>query len=540
MSDFPENNSQNEINQSVADENVGNGTPEENTEEESTVFSAPVEHKDKAKKSGKKRLVSVIASALAVAVLIGGTVAVIKLIPELKEEETTSSIFEDISVIDRDSSTFTSVDVTNTNGTFNFVTKEITSTDDNGETTTSTYWDVEDIDISKLSTDATNSVISSAASVTAVREITTKTAEECGFDNSLIKVSVTDETNGSYAFLVGDESPDGLGYYFMLDGSDKIYVVQTSELSDFQFEALDLSDKTAIPTTLFTTDTSENKEEDGSYAYFDSLTLSGKLYGDTLTIQNNNDDNSTAEVMTYIITTPTKRYANSENLSSLVSLFSNSITVSGNYAFDVTDQTLKEVGLDDPDAIVTMTINGESKSFKISVVDDEYCAVIYDGATMIRKVSIDSFAFLSLSITDFYSITPFMYSINDLSALKLTDSDYSVKFDISSTTDDESSTTYHISVDGKEIVASDFQNFYADFVGTQCNDFKIEDVSGEPEGVITFTFTDGTDTSVEFYRINETKYQFNINGTPMGRVTSASYKKIVKSIKAQAENVSAE
>ena len=59
---------------------------EENTDEVfSTVFSAPAEHK-RAPKRKKHRLLVAIASVLSVAILIGGTVAVIKLIPEKEEE----------------------------------------------------------------------------------------------------------------------------------------------------------------------------------------------------------------------------------------------------------------------------------------------------------------------------------------------------------------------------------------------------------------------------------------------------------------------
>ncbi len=540
MSDFFEKD-QNELEQiPPADDTVSEAVASE-IDEESTVFSAPAEHKDKApKRADKKRLVSIIASCLAVAILIGGTVAVVKFIPELQEDEVASSVFEDIPLIDKDSSTFTTVNITNTNGTFKFITNQITVTDEEGKAQTTTYWGVEGVDISKLSTDTMNKIISSAASVTAVREIDTKTASDCGFDKPLIKVSVEDEANGSFGFVVGDESPDGLGYYFMLDGSDKIYVVATSELSAFQFELVDLADKTAIPAAVFTTDTTDNKAEDGSYAYFDSLTLSGSLYSDTITIENNKEDNTSSEILPYIITTPTKRYAQSENLTSLISLFSSTVNVSGNYAFDVNDQTLKEFGLDDPDAVVTMTINGESKYFKISIVDDSYCAVIYDGATMIRKVTKDSFAFLSLTTEDFYNSQPFMYSINDLSSLELVDGEDKVKFDISSTKDEDENVTFHILANGTEIVASDFQTFYADFVGIQCNDFTVEETSDEPVSSIIFNFNNNSSTTVKFYKISETEYQYSIDDMHMGRITSSAYRKMIRSIKSQAETTETE
>ena len=290
MSDFFEKE-QNDLEQTTpADDTVSEASVSKETvsDEESTVFSAPIEHNDKVvKKNGKKRITSIIAACLAVAILIGGTIAVIKLIPEMSDEETSSSVFEDITVIDTDSTAFTTVTVTNSNGEFKFVTQQITATNDDGETETTDYWCVEGVDITKLSNTSMNSIISAAASVTAIREITTKTASECGFDNPKIKVKVESDGHDPYTILIGDESPDGLGSYLMVEGIDTIYVAPETAFSSFEFSLLDLADKTSIPATTFTTDTSDNKSEDGAYAYFDSLTLSGTLFPNMITIINN-------------------------------------------------------------------------------------------------------------------------------------------------------------------------------------------------------------------------------------------------------------
>lgn len=534
MSDFFEKD-QNELKEQAVSADDTVSETQEISDEESTVFSAPAEHKVKApKKSGKKRLTSIIAACVAVAVLVGGTVAVVKLIPEMTEDEAPSSVFEDIAVVDADSEAFKTVTITNGNGEFKFVTQQITATNEAGETETTDYWGVEGIDISKLSNTTMNNIIASAASVTATREIDTKTASECGFDNPKIKVAVTSDATDPYTVLIGDVSPDGLGSYMMLEGGDKIYVAADSEFSDFDFALLDLADQTSIPTTTFTSDTSDNKSEDGAYAYFDSLTLSGKLFPETVTIINNTAETDSAALVPYLITTPSQRLANADNLTSLIGIFSSEIPVAGCYAFDITDQTLKDFGLDNPDAVVTMTIDGEARSFKVSVVNDDYCAVVYDGAKMIRKVLSSNFGFLSLTTQDLYYKNLFMNSINDITSLKLNDSEGEVKFDISYEENEDSVKTYHISVDGAEIVAENFQNFYADFVGIQCSDFTTQDISAQPDGTITFTFYDGSETVIEFYKANDTQYQYRIDGIDMGKITSSAFNKMIKNIRSVA------
>ena len=82
MSDFFENekNIETEDNSISADEKSADTNENDAF---STIFSAPQEKRPyNPKNTGKKKILSVIAALVAVAVLVSGTVAVIKLIPE--------------------------------------------------------------------------------------------------------------------------------------------------------------------------------------------------------------------------------------------------------------------------------------------------------------------------------------------------------------------------------------------------------------------------------------------------------------------------
>lgn len=534
MSDFFKDDI-NEISENTEPQN-DNTVNTDDTDAESTIFSAPVEHKDRVRNNTAKKVIMLIAVVLSVTILVSGTLLIKKFVPEKEDDTSSDSLFDEITVFDNDSSTFTNVEITNSNGTFNFTTQEITSTDDEGETTTTTYWTVENIDISKLSNTTMNSIVDSTASITALSEITTKTASDCGFDEPKIKVSVTSNSIDPYTVLIGDESPDKLGYYLKLEGDDKIYLVEESAFSSFEFSLLDLADKTSIPATTFNADTSENKTEDGTYAYFDSLKISGKQFPEILTIKNNPGETDSDALIPYIITTPIERYANSENLSPFVYLFSEEISVAGAYAWEINDQTLKEFGLDEPDAEIAMTIDGETKTFKIAYVDDDYCAVVYDGAKLIRKVLTSNFGFSSYSSDDLYYKNLFMNSINDITGLKLNDVNGEVKFDISYTEDDEENKTYNIEVDGKKITTSYFQTFYADFVCIQSSSFSLSNVSDTPDATVTFTFYDNSESVIEFFRANATEYQYSINGVQIGKITSSAFDKMIKNIRLISEN----
>ena len=67
----------------------------------------------------------------------------------------------------------------------------------------------------------------------------------------------------------------------------------------------------------------------------------------------------------------------------------------------------------------------------------------------------------------------------------------------------------------------------------ECSDFTIEDVSGEPNASIIFDLNDGSDVTINFYKVNATQYQYSIDGVNMGRITSSAYTKMIRNIKAQ-------
>ena len=93
MSDLPEKD--NNLNENTENIDVGEDGA-------STVFSDPVDHKKTAARKKRPLLPIIISAVLAVAVLAGGTVAVIKLIPEREDDTSTPSV-ETIKVLDKSS-----------------------------------------------------------------------------------------------------------------------------------------------------------------------------------------------------------------------------------------------------------------------------------------------------------------------------------------------------------------------------------------------------------------------------------------------------
>lgn len=550
MSDFFENENNTAEGNTPAADTEANAEAKEYVDEFAgfdTIFSDPAEHKSKAPKGGgKKRILAVIASLLVVAILAGGTVAVIKLIPE-KEDETSSdtSPFETIEVLNLETDNISRVTVTNSKGSFTLLSEKVvseteSSTDSSSsdtsstETATETVWYVDGVDKALVSSSSISSIVSAAAVVDASREITTMTATECGLDTPVYKADIV-YSEGEVSLLVGDNSLDGTGTYIKLSNSDTVYLSDSADFSGLEFELLDLADTTAIPAASFTGDISAYTDDEGTLTSFDYVTISGKNFPETVKIVPDNSGSELSEYIGYYVETPINRPAN--NVDKLLSLFASGVTVSGAYSFDVSASSLAAVGLNNPDIVITLSVAGQNKTFKLSKASDGNYAVITDGSVMIKMVSASSLELAGYTTEDYYSTWVMMQSINELSNFKLSTGGTDYSFDIKYDNSEEAEETYVITYGGEKITAEYFQDFYQIFVALQCSDFTTEKLTAAPECTITLTLSaDGSARTLEFTKATATKYQYSIDGVPMGRITSSSYNKLIKNLKLVAEN----
>lgn len=539
MSDFLENEKNIQPENEVEAETEIKEEYHDELDEFSSIFADPQAHNDKPKSSGKKRLVAIIAAFLAVAVLVGGTIAVINLIPVLEEDESQGSVFDDIKVLDIDSEKLSTVTVKNSKGEFKFYSEISEDTEESSNTSSgdkkTVSWVLDGVDKEKTSDSSISGIISRAASVTAMREINTKTAADCGLDNPVIKVDVTSNEVDDYSILVGAASPDGTGTYLKISNSDKIYLVSDSAFSNFEFEALDLANLSAFASATFTNTTGYLSDK-GVLATFDELTISGKNFGETVKIVPNSADDKLASFVAYNVVAPLKRIADETNVSAAFGLFAENLSVAGVYSYDVDAASLAAVGLDNPDLIVKLTVGGETKTFKIAYVDKEYCAVINDDSTMIRKVATSNITFADATTQSFYSDWVIMQMINDVDKMTFTVGEDKYSFDIDYDDSEGAEQPYTIMYGKKELDDKNFRDFYQILVGLSANSFEVKKVSGSADTTVKITLTDKTVRTLELYKISDTAYQYHEDGTPMGTITSSAYNKLIKNLKLVVED----
>lgn len=500
-----------------------------------TIFSDPAAHKDEApKNNGKKRLIALLSGLLAVAVLVGGTLAVIRFIPEL-QDETKTPAFENITVLSRKTDGISAVTVKNAEGTAKFLpTREETAATASSEATVTTTWSVEGIEAEKTDSDKISAIVDAATTINATRKIDAKTAADCGLNAPKYEVIVSDAEEGDYTVLVGADSPDHSGVYLQLGGEDTIYLVDESAVSAFDFKLLDLADTTAIK-GLEIREEMPDYVSDGKLIGFEKLTISGKNFPQPLVMEMN-DDGEIASIFSFKITSPVQRIA--ENVEGVFELFSTGLTVGGAYAYDVSDNSLKSVGLDNPDLVLDMKVGNHRRIYRIAKVDDEYCAVVTGESKMIHKVSNSFLPFLDYTAESFYSKYVYMRSIKELSNMTITTAaGEKYSFDIVYHENNEDGKEYHITSNGQEIETSYFQTFYQELVGLDAADFNTEKVLGTPEATITFTYSaDGSKSTITFTKNGETRYQFATDGKAEGHIASSAFVKFMRYAKQISQN----
>ncbi len=498
----------------------------ETNEEFSTVFSDPAQHKT-VKQKDKKLLPKILAGVLALCILVGTTVAVIKLIPTKEEGEEQTETTNNIEVKKLESDDIASVNVTNLGGTVELYSQEVADDSTESESDAKLEWYTKQVDKSLTDSSIIERVVNTVATISASMEITKKTAEECGLTSASTKAVVTPKKADGYTVLLGDKSPDNTGYYLKIENEDKIYLVSDDVYSSLRFDILDFA---ATPTIegfdKEDKEVADSFTEQGTIQKFDRLTISGENYPEAIDIYPN-DDEQLSEYYSYIIKTPQLRLA--QNLENITPLFESGITPSGAYSYDVTSASIKKVGLDKPDMQIKMQIGKATVIFKIKQQADGDYAVINENSPVIYRVSASTLSTVAgYETTDYYLSTVFMINIEKISNFTVNTPEKSYSFDVVKNEDEDAEEDYNVTIGGKKLVSDNFQNFYANCISLTTKDYINDNLTSKPEFSFVITLKEGGKSVVEFTKVSATRYQCKLDGVGMGRVTTSELSNLIK------------
>ena len=507
---------------------------DDETHEFSTVFSAPVEHTgEKLKSPKRRRVIAVVSAVLAVCVLVGGTLAIIKFIPKKDDDASNTSDINTLTVVDFDKAKFDMVTVNNENGEFVFYPEDETeSSDSSGDPVIK--WYLKDIAKDKVSASKIDTIISSAAKITANMEITQKTYEECGFNDSGLKIQVKSNELGDFSIVFGDVSPDNFGEYLYSSIDEKIYLVPNDTSNDFIFTPLDLASTDSVAPISISDESKKYVDDSGNLISFDKLEISGSKYMYPVVITPLPDDDQSIG-FAYKVVSPVSRYAESDSVSSVLGAFSSGISVSGVYSFDTDAGSLARFGLNNPDVVLKMTVSGKSFTYKFAEQEDGFYALFGDGMNTVKKISSSAAGFLSYGETNYYNKLVYIKSISEVKNMTFDFDGQNYSFDISENGEDDDE-KYNVNYAGKRIKSQYFQNFYMHFVGITLVDFSAIKGTDSPDMTAKITDNVGSVQTLSFYKASATEYYCSIDNAPIGKITATTYNKLVNDIKTVSEN----
>ncbi len=515
MSDFPEREK--------------NELPSE--QEFSTIFSDPTAHIKTAEDvKKKKRLPIIVASFLAVAVLVGGTVGIIKLIPE-KEVNSANTENQDIKVLDLTSDDLTEMTVTNQQGTYKFYSKtEANQSGNSSQSEQTTVWNIEGYDAGLLSSYNVAHKVTSIAGVVASMEITKLNAADCGLDNPTAKAELVTKDGKKHTVLLGNANLDKVsgGCYMKLADSDKIYVVSDTYEQYYEFTPLDMANNEYLTRFEPGEKYSDYLNEDNLIDTFDTITVTGKNFAEPVVIEPISDEDL-ATYEGFYVTSPTRRIA--QNVDALFEAFRKGVATSGVYSFDVSAVSLAKYGLDKPDFVATVKIGKESMTYKFALQSDGNYAAIENGGRAIRMVVESNALFAKYSTTDFYSNWVCLNGIDDLKELSVVTPDKTYTFGIAANEDEEADDKYVISYNGTKLDCQSFQDCYQLLIGISCSDFTVDKTSGKADYSFIFRFKENNlENRIDFIKISETRYQYSSDGDMLGKVNASALNKIIREL----------
>lgn len=497
----------------------------------STFFAeAPTQKKHTKQKRKMSRGVKGVVCGAGVVVLLGGTLAVLKL-TEQEEPVDSSSTVDTSGVVSlwniADSGDIAAIQVEQPNGTDFSVHRVIEQQESTDSTTGEVvvnevenyyldgYEDLptETVDIRTLAT----RVASISSSDIIQENATTSDLAKYGLDQP-IRVTLTVDDADDICFLLGDISPSSYYSYLCMDGENTVYTVQSSSMAQYRVDWKDY---------LSTDVTEEQSEYDDSYVEEvrierDDLDYDFDLVYDSFYVENSSNGSSAVHVM-------------KEPINCLLSGDKSSGATHGIYAM-----TASQVYYPHPDAdmiaacgvtdnrffarVTTKISTGKTVTFYLghtyeTEIEDEngelqtvtYRFGYIDTVDCIYGFASDDTVYETLKPEDITSKIIVDTYVWDIGRLTYTAGDLQLDFEGVGTSADD----YVVTCNGEDVETERFRLLYTYLLKAAAEDLVLEDVAvtGTPLATVELERQDGKRSmSVAFYEADGMKTYIVVDG----------------------------
>lgn len=420
---------------------------------------------------------------------------------DIAEEETTTALLYSNKLDDLDVLT-----IENEHGTY-----KVERVEFNGEN----LWTIMEIANLPLSNTVITTLVENAISVTAQQTVA-ETPEDIsiyGLDQPLATVTAqfTDSANTVRKLYVGNKTPKGTAYYFMMEGDPAVYTVNVGEMNCY------LNDKwTAVITTVFSAASATSEDDTTDYTIINKMTISRPDIDYDIVIEYDvrleDEDNMVANSSLYVITSPVFRELNPETCDSVTNgIFG--LTATELCIVNPNEEDLINSGIAEPSAVLTVEANGNNNMTMI--IGNEYTTedgekarfVQIEGVDIIYGFTTDLLPWLTVKPLD---ITTTMFTSNyvyTLTSVNITTADEKLNFEITGSSADD----FAVTLDGQATDGDAFKSFYQFILRAPSTDVYFEDTTAEPALTVDIRTVDGGDL-IEFIPSDNRQSIIRLNG----------------------------
>lgn len=425
---------------------------------------------------------------------------------------------------------------------------ESTSSDNKKTYLYNTKWRINGIDKSLTISSTIASSINSFLTLAATKEMenTFASVEEYhnyyGFDEPSREV-IFEFNDGTEDLIitVGDQLPTGDANYLKLSTSDKVYIVASAIIANYDCLPVNFGNLSVIDEIERDDNNKQYFNDTADLARYDYITLNGSMFGDktyTFTMSTG----PSADFMPYMMNTPYHRPASTDFISEILSLAGDGLSASSLYAFSATAESLEICGFNNPKCILEVKI-GDYK-FKLIVggsmtEDGSSLAVMVEGKPQIFKVTSLLLDFINAAANDTTKMLNhnfIMENITTIKSLTFTDSTGTHSFDLTHTKRTDSENTYDTSVSykGATMDVPSFKSLYQRVLMMTLLEYTLEAEKTETVLKIEFNYSEGGSKTVELTKSPDDMYHYLawVDGTVMGEVLKTAGDDVINSLAA--------
>lgn len=417
------------------------------------------------------------------------------------------------------------IDVSNTSGSYQITSYTPTTTDEEGDTITdTTQYTLVGFEDFQLQTGKPDAVANNVASLefTSVASVDGKNASDFGFDSPRSTATVTYNDGTKAVITVGAEAPAGAGSYVKFGSGEPIYLVQDSAVEALLYNINDL-----ISLTI------NDSVPSGVDSNPDSVTLSGTNFADEVQFVKNTDGTNSAS---YVLTKPNELVAD-ENKTSLVTGALRGLYAESVAYVNPTQEQISACGLDNPAARVVAEFEDTTIDLSASAPDSEgKVTLMSNGGKVIYRMASANLPWSTIKYEDLvssYVLNPTLVAVKQM---VVNDGSKDYTFEISSkvsnSTDSNGSetTTTETTVNcgALNLTTEYFSTYFQNLAYTEKVEKSASSPSGSPSLTITYSYNDkDSEDVVSYYSSSSGKFIAVVNGTAVGTVYQSRINKLI-------------